>query len=55
VRLDGGGRRGVVVIGDDTVYTDNNVVDLRDERVEAARNNTATTKSFDIADFVENE
>ena len=59
-RLVGGGRdsrgrkrrRRRVVVGDNVVDPNDDVVDLRDEGVEAARNNAAPTQGLDIADPV---
>ena len=61
-RLVGGGdsrggkrRRRRFVVGDNAVDPIDDVVDLRDEGVEAARNDTAPTQGLNIADPVEDQ
>ena len=59
-RLVGGGgdswgrkrRRRRVIVGDNAVDPNDDVVDLRDEGVEAARNDATSTQGLDIADPV---
>ena len=48
-------RRGRVVVGDNAVDPNDDVVDLRDEGVEAARNDAAATQGLDISDPVEDQ
>ena len=48
-------RRGRVVVGDNAVDPNDDVVDLRDEGVEAARNDAAATQGLNIADPVEDQ
>ena len=43
-------RRQRVVVGDNAVNPNNDVVDLRDEGVEAAQNDAAPTQGLDIVD-----
>ena len=61
-RLVGGGdsrggkrRRRRFVVGDNAVDPIDDVVDLRDEGVEAARSDAAPTQGLDIADPVEDQ
>ena len=62
-RLVGGGgdsqggkrRRQKVIVGDNAVDPIDDVVDLRDEGVEAARNDAASTQDLDIVDPVEDQ
>ena len=62
-RLVGGGgdsrgrkrRRRRVVVGDNAVNLNDDVVNLRDRGVEAARNDAALTQGLDIADPVANQ
>jgi|APAra0007618407_1042631.scaffolds.fasta_scaffold56286_1 hypothetical protein len=46
------GGRGIIV-GDNTINTDENVLNERDERVESTRYDAATAEIFDVGDFVE--
>ena len=48
-------RKRKVIIGDNAVDPNHDVVDLRDEGVEAARNDAAPTQGLDIADPVEDQ
>ena len=48
-------RRQRVIIGENVVDPNDDVVDLRDEGVEAARNDATPTQGLDIADPVEDQ
>lgn len=49
------GGRGIVLVGDYAIDTNEDTVDLGDKETEAAADGGAATKGFDVGDVVEDE
>lgn len=54
-RWDGKRRRQSIVVGDNAVDLNDDVVDLRNERMEGAQNDAALTQGLDIADPIKDQ